>query len=318
MRRRLAFLGAFLLASSSGALAQYYLNGTPPQYQNPALDSATQSDCRIVVHGQSPPSYVPVSLLLSPNAQSIAKEIAQTLKDEKVTNSDLVSASVSLNRLVDKFRRRFAERLGPSDVFSDVALYGSITVSDNLVLAGCFPDVRAVLVEFASRARAAAATAQQEAQQVAQQNLQEARQAALAKKQEFDRQAALDKSNGYQGVSVEGFALDGKELAAKRAKLAINGYYIRVGDSDFLYVNKLAVGMATRQNRQQPNVVLLTDDASREFRQLLLTCRSNPGNMFGCPVTVLGRATICALSNAFGGHREEPCVAVEDGRQSEC
>ena len=65
---------------------------------------------------------------------------------------------------------------------------------------------------------------------MAQQNLQEARQAALAKKQEFDRQAALDKSNGYQGVSVEGFALDGKELAAKRAKLAINGYYIRVGD----------------------------------------------------------------------------------------
>ena len=55
MRRKLAFLGAFLLASSSGALAQYYLNGTPPAVPNPALNSATQSDCRIVVHGQSRP-----------------------------------------------------------------------------------------------------------------------------------------------------------------------------------------------------------------------------------------------------------------------
>jgi hypothetical protein len=62
-------------------------------------------------------------------------------------------------------------------------------------------------------------------------------------------------------------------------------------------------------------VPLLTDDASREFRQYLLKCQSNPVSaQGGCSVTVLGHVTICKLSNAFGATREPPCVDVEEGR----
>jgi len=67
----------------------------------------------------------------------------------------------------------------------------------------------------------------------------------------------------------------------------------------------------------QPKVPLLTDDASSDFRQQILTCQSNPTSAhIGCSVTVLGYVTICKLSNAFGAERQEPCVSVEDGRLS--
>jgi hypothetical protein len=35
------------------------------------------------------------------------------------------------------------------------------------------------------------------------------------------------------------------------------------------------------------------------------------------PSTIVGRATMCTLTNAFGASRTEPCVAVEDGRQQQ-
>jgi hypothetical protein len=58
------------------------------------------------------------------------------------------------------------------------------------------------------------------------------------------------------------------------------------------------------------------DRASRLFRQLLLTCRYPAGDpRLRCAVTVLGRATMCTFTNAFGVKRDEPCIAVEDGRQ---
>ena len=94
--------------------------------------------------------------------------------------------------------------------------------------------------------------------------------------------------------------------------MSIGGTYICRGNFDFLYVDARAVAVEDRLGQQQPKVSLLTDDASRELRRYLLACQS--GRPLGCPVTVLGRVTTCAVSNAFGARREEPCVAVEDGR----
>jgi hypothetical protein len=116
-------------------------------------------------------------------------------------------------------------------------------------------------------------------------------------------------------LAVESFVLDGRDLAARTTKLALTGVYIREGNLDVLYADMRGL-MMTRQGVNQPNVSLLTDHASREFREHLLKCQSDIGSaQRGCAVSVLGRATTCTLTNAFGTARKEPCVAVEDERQ---
>jgi hypothetical protein len=135
--------------------------------------------------------------------------------------------------------------------------------------------------------------------------------------EEARRQQQLEdqaRAGGYQKTSVETFVLDGRDLAARGSKVSLAGNYLREGNLEVLYADTRAVLMRTH-GVPQPNVPLLTDDASREFRQHLLRCQSNPGSaQMGCPVTVLGRATMCTLSNAFGGMRESPCVAVDEGQ----
>ena len=142
---------------------------------------------------------------------------------------------------------------------------------------------------------------------------QKQRQQELVKKRELERAAELEeRTRGYQRISIETFLLDGGDLAAEAAKVSISGAYIREGNlSVLVYADMRAAIMAAR-----PKVLLLTDNASREFRQVLLTCQSTPTSaQIGCPVTILGRATKCQLSNAFGTTRDEPCIAVEKGWQ---
>ena len=108
--------------------------------------------------------------------------------------------------------------------------------------------------------------------------------------------------------------LDGGDLAAKAAKVAVSGVYVPEGHYGALHNDSQRAMMAAQRLPQQPNIPLLTDNASREFRQLVLTCRSNPAStQVGCPVTIIGRAITCTWSNAFGVSRNEPCVAVENG-----
>jgi hypothetical protein len=129
-------------------------------------------------------------------------------------------------------------------------------------------------------------------------------------------QSPFSAPSEYQPISVETFVLDGRDLASKATKVSLGGVYIRQGNLDVLYANVQAAMIANSRGLHQPNVPLLTDDASREFRQHLLMCQSNPASAeMGCSVTVLGRVITCKLSNAYGATREEPCVAVEDGRQ---
>ena len=110
---------------------------------------------------------------------------------------------------------------------------------------------------------------------------QRTREGALAQKEELERKAELEeRTSGYQRISVETFLLDGRQLAAEAAKVSISGAYVSEGNLNVLYADVRAAMMAT----QQPYVLLLTDDASRELRQYLLTCRSNPSSaQLGCP-----------------------------------
>jgi hypothetical protein len=146
------------------------------------------------------------------------------------------------------------------------------------------------------------------------------RQAQEARAREEEaRNEEREQTHGYQHISFETFLLDGKSLAAKAAKVSLSGAYLREGNVDFLYVNQTDIVMANApyggDGRNHPTITLLSDDATREFRQHLLSCQTDPSRaQLGCPVTVLGTATICTLKNVFGVKQELPCVAVEDGR----
>jgi hypothetical protein len=121
----------------------------------------------------------------------------------------------------------------------------------------------------------------------------------------------------YQSVSVRDFAVDGPKLAAENAKVSLTGSYILQGNLGRLYADMQAVIM-TRYHPDagtQPNVPLLTDDASRRLRQRLLSCQTDPSAAkVGCTVKIRGQATMCPLTNALGATHEAPCVNVEDGK----
>jgi hypothetical protein len=163
-------------------------------------------------------------------------------------------------------------------------------------------------------ARAAAQRAAQEAQQK--------RDDAIVAKQKRDAivaQAIRDeKARGYQRISLETFLLDGKDLAARAAKVSLQGAYLQEGNIGMFFTNQVAIMKVTQApqiGRNEPRVPLLTDDATRESRQYLLRCRSNPAAaQVGCPITILGHATMCTATGPLGVGQELPCVAVDEAR----
>jgi hypothetical protein len=140
--------------------------------------------------------------------------------------------------------------------------------------------------------------------------------AAAQRVQEAHKQAQETKE-GYLRISVEAFALDGKDWAAKAAKVSISGAYLGSDNSSFLFRDARSVILATRYPNlgDQPKVPLLIENATREFRKRLLDCRSNPASaQVGCPVIVLGRVAMCTLRSELGVTREMPCIDAQDGR----
>jgi hypothetical protein len=55
-------------------------------------------------------------------------------------------------------------------------------------------------------------------------------------------------------------------------------------------------------------VPLLTEDATREFRKVLLHCNNMP---VGCPVAVFGRVTLCEKTTLID-RNNLPCLSVDD------
>jgi hypothetical protein len=129
--------------------------------------------------------------------------------------------------------------------------------------------------------------------------------------------APLPPPSDYQSVSVRDFAVDGPRLAAENAKVSLTGSYILEGSREMLYADMQAIIM-TRYHPDagtQPNVPLMTDDASRQFRRRILSCQTDlSAAQVGCTVKIRGRVTMCALAIASGATREAPCVRVEDGK----
>ena len=127
----------------------------------------------------------------------------------------------------------------------------------------------------------------------------------------------LPPPSDYRPVSVRDFAADGSKLAAENAKVSLTGSYILEDKHGMLYPDMQAIVLMKYHPEAgtQPTVPLLTNDASRQLRQRLLSCQTDlSAAQVGCTIRIRGRATMCALTDASGATRQTPCVNVEDGK----
>jgi hypothetical protein len=129
--------------------------------------------------------------------------------------------------------------------------------------------------------------------------------------------APLPPPNDYQAMSVRDFVADGPTLAARNAKITLSGSYLLQDKRDVLYTDMQSIVM-TKYHPElgpQPNVSLVTSDASAQLRRRLLSCQTDPSAaQVGCTIKIRGRAAMCPLSDASGATHEAPCVKVEDGK----
>lgn len=119
----------------------------------------------------------------------------------------------------------------------------------------------------------------------------------------------------YTNISINNFLLDGKTMASAQERAMLSGFYIKQGNIERLFSNMLAIAMSREYGQLNAGVGLLTEDANRETRAYLLECQQNPvASQTGCPVTLLGHASMCTVTSLVGSH-EEPCLVVENSQR---
>lgn len=248
-----------------------------------------------------------------PETQRSIHEIAERLKD-----ADLPLTTEQFYTFIPKLNAEIGEKLlilgrehRGEELGNDLAHASNAMKSSGLAwtgLAACFPELQPILTGYVQRLQAKLQQQKQD-QEAAQAAREAERESAYAKRKE-----ALN-ATGYQLLSINDFLLDGRELASRQAKVALQGTYAREGNIDVLYASVQDMAMSQHGgSNTQPRVPILTDDASRPLRQIMLQCQSTGAyfQKLGCAFAVKGRATTCSVSNAFGVTRQEPCVAAED------
>jgi hypothetical protein len=166
---------------------------------------------------------------------------------------------------------------------------------------------RAQLAEANARRQRAEAEAELIKLEAERQRKQEAERRAEAKLKYEEQLAALvkkEKDAGYRPIDFEDYLLDEKLLAATKTKVAVFGYYQRSDGNDVL------VKSVNASSNSEDNVIhLLTDDATRDARKYMLTCRESTDT---CPMTVVGRVNNRRVTRFFGVEHSEPCLVVDD------
>lgn len=119
---------------------------------------------------------------------------------------------------------------------------------------------------------------------------------------------------GYTPMTFDDFKLDGKKLSASNAKVLMRGVYQKFGELDTLLPTGMAAAIA-REYGGNSGIPLLTDDATRDVRAFFLHCSENILAQLGCPLTVVGHADMCTMTNLLGASKSMPCLVVEDGWQ---
>ena len=127
-----------------------------------------------------------------------------------------------------------------------------------------------------------------------------------------------DNARGYMSIAFETFALDAKNLAAAQVRISVKGAYVPDGNLEWLFASQgeaVQASMYPAQGRNIPRIPLLTEDASRDFRQFLLKCKSIPGaDRTGCLTAITGHVSMCSMTGPLGSNRTLPCIVVENGR----
>lgn len=137
--------------------------------------------------------------------------------------------------------------------------------------------------------------------------------AASVQRRAVAQQFKTEQEKGYKRINFEDFKLDGKQLAAAEAKIAMTGFYLKVGESEYLFPSPLSIATMRETLNLDAGIGLLTDDAPRNIRKFFLDCQNNPAAaQLGCPLNILGHASICTRTNMFGS-AELPCLIVDDG-----
>lgn len=147
--------------------------------------------------------------------------------------------------------------------------------------------------------------------EVAKQRSEEAKKAA-----EFAQQSAIAKANtekmysdlvakGYTQISFDDFQLDANSLPNGK-KIYINGYYEAFGNIQYL------VRIPTIGNPQQYIIPLITDNASRKSRKILIRMQEAciPG-VSACQMTAIGRVTRCKIS-FLSSSKTKTCISLDN------
>jgi uncharacterized protein YecT (DUF1311 family) len=136
----------------------------------------------------------------------------------------------------------------------------------------------------------------------------------LAAQQATAQHLKMEEQRGYKRITYDDFKLDGKQLAANESKIAITGFYLKIGEGEYLFPSILAVAMMRQTLSADNGIGLLTNDAKRNIRKYFLDCQNNPAMaQIGCRINVLGHVTICTKTSLLSGSTELPCLVVEDG-----
>jgi hypothetical protein len=140
--------------------------------------------------------------------------------------------------------------------------------------------------------------------------------AEKARATETVRKAAFEsgEAQGYSQTDFMSLLLDGKQLADAQAKISFDGFYIKVGEVEYILQSQndimALVGGYSRVERKLP---MLSEDASRPTRERLLHCRERwaIGQIAGgCRISIFGHMTTCR-STTLMNSSEIPCIAVE-------
>lgn len=142
--------------------------------------------------------------------------------------------------------------------------------------------------------------------------------AASYRAQELLDQKA-DAARGYRPITFEAFALDAKSWATAQTRISMRGAYLPDGNLEWLFPGQVEAIQA-RANpaiaRNVARIPLVTDEASRDFRKILLRCKSTPGaEQIGCRTVITGHVSLCALTTPLGANGDIPCLVVENGRE---
>ena len=124
--------------------------------------------------------------------------------------------------------------------------------------------------------------------------------------------APIDIADDYRSITFENFKLDGKDLAAHKTKVRIQGIYKNIGELETLLRSGVEVAMA-REYGGNNGIPLLTDNATRPVRRYFLERGDNPSRPLACPITILARADTCTPKYSFIS-KDQPCLVVEDGK----